>query len=104
MKFEVGDFVVLKKKAIKEFYGSVDRPLDFVREGHPNWDKFDTEAFVEFVGQWLGFESGDRVGTVSGTGADINTIRVNFIDYVTDEINFCYYADRDLEKVKVEII
>lgn len=103
MKFKVGDFVVLTDKARTKYYMNEDRPLDFV-VGYSNWDNFDSEAFVEFVSQWLGFESGDRVGIVSGTGVDINIIKVNFINYLTNEIDFSYYADEDLEKVKVNII
>jgi hypothetical protein len=102
MKFETGDFVILKKRAVKEFYGSGDRPLDFVK-GYPTWENFTSESFVDFIGTYLGFESGDMVGIVSGRGIDDNTIKVNHIDAVTDKIEFSYYCNKDLKKVKVRI-
>lgn len=103
MKLKTGDFVVLKKKAVKEFYGTGDRPLDFGRGGY-SWDNFDSRAFVEFVGDWLGFSSGEGVGVVINVDKNNEDINVVFENKVTLELEYLYYDVNDLQKVKVEVI
>lgn len=100
MSFEIGTLVVLNKKAIKSFYGTKDRPLYFVR-GYSKWDNFDSNSFVDFVGTWLGFESGNEVGTVTGTGAETDHVKVTYINYVTGELDFSFYRSSDLTKIRL---
>ena len=91
---QYGQKVKLSKKAIKNYYGRNQYVDGFFVRG-----ELSIEHFLQFVDHYLGFDNGQNVGIVIGTGCEPDTIRVKFTSPTGNEEN-SYYAEKDLIKVK----
>jgi hypothetical protein len=100
MKLKVRDYVILSKKAIKKYYGKPDAPLDYV--ANPSWENMTSEQFSQFVGEYLGFYSGEGVGVVAV--ATDKLVKVVFLDVVKGEVTFSWFKHSELEAVDVEFV
>jgi hypothetical protein len=98
MKHKVKDYVILSKKAIKKYYGKPDAPLDYV--AGDSWEKMTSDNFSNFVGEYLGFFSGEGIGMV--VTADDKHVKVVFTDAVKEEVSYCWFLHSELEAVNVE--
>ena len=100
MKLKMGDYVILSKKAIKRYYGKPDAPLDYVAGA--SWELMTSDNFVSFVGDYLGFYSGEGVGMVAT--ANNKHVKVVYVDMVRREATFSWFRHSELEAVDVEIV
>lgn len=100
MKLKVGDFVVLKKSAIKDFYGRPDRIEDFAVGG--NLEALNSDQVIEFIDSYLGFENGQSIGIVDQV--DISAIKVRYILTIKEGTDFMYYCQKDLKKINTVVV
>jgi hypothetical protein len=86
-------YVKLTNKARKDYY-STPRRLDAFLA--PDQEIMDNHSFVSFVGQWLGFESGENLGFINSIKE--HTATVAYLDPVSQEERIGYYLLEDLEE------
>jgi hypothetical protein len=97
---KTNDFVVLSKKAIKDFYGRPNRIEDFAVGGNP--ENLSSEQVIDFIDSYLGFENGKAVGIIASIEND--TARVIFNCLIKKDVDFSYYNVKDLKVVKVRVV
>lgn len=98
MKFKIGDYVKLTKKAVKNFYGREERVDDY--KAPSNIDYMSNEHFIQLVDDYM-FNTGIQTGLI--VSIDRNTIKVLY-KKLTGGYDFTFIDSKDLKKVKCVIL
>lgn len=88
-----GSLVRLSKKAIKKFYGRLDRIEDFAVGG--NLDNLTSEQVIDFMDIYQGFENGIGIGVIDTIKGD--TAKVVYYCPISVMFNHSFYLLKDLE-------
>lgn len=102
---KIGSIVRLKKKAVKEFYGTDKNAVMFVVTKWPvdindheaMLEQMDSDEFVRYVSKIISFEDGNFGGIVTELG--YYSVTVQYVNRLTGKMEKGHFKENSLEVV-----